>query len=74
MLLTTEHTESAEMSELSDKIIGAAIEAHGELGHGLPKNTYEVCLNHELILQDIKVVRQKKKPVQYNGLEIDEAH
>jgi len=62
------------MTELSEKIIGAAIEVHRELGPGLLESTYEACLAHELNLQGIKAVRQKKQPIHYKGLEIDEAY
>lgn len=62
------------MKELSEKIIGAAIEVHRELGPGLLESTYEACLAHELTLQGIKAVRQKKQPIHYKGLEIDEAY
>lgn len=62
------------MNELSEKIIGAAIEVHRELGPGLLKSTYEACLAHELNLQGIKAVRQQKQPIHYKGLEIDEAY
>lgn len=62
------------MNELTEKIIGAAIEVHRELGPGLLESTYEACLAHELNLQGIKAVRQKKQPIKYKGLEIDEAY
>ena len=62
------------MNELSEKIIGAAIEVHRELGPGLLESTYEACLAHELNLQGIKAVRQKKQPIHHKGLEIDEAN
>lgn len=62
------------MEELSEKIIGAAIEVHRELGPGLLEGTYEACLAHELNLQGIKAVRQRKQPIQYKGLNIDEAY
>ena len=62
------------MNELSEKIIGAAIEVHRELGPGLLESTYEACLAHELNLQGIKAVRQQKQPIRYKGLEIDEAY
>lgn len=62
------------MNELSDQIIGAAIEVHRTLGPGLLESTYEACLAHELILLGIKAVRQKKQPIIYKGLEIDEAY
>ena len=62
------------MKELSEKIIGAAIEVHRELGPGLLESTYEACLAHELNVQGIKAVRQKKLPIRYKGLEIDGAY
>ncbi|MGB0343827.1 MAG: GxxExxY protein [Coraliomargarita sp.] len=62
------------MNELSDKIIGAAIEVHRELGPGLLEGTYEACLTHELNLQGIKAIRQERLPIHYKGLEIDEAY
>mgnify|MGYP002635867860 FL=1 len=62
------------MNELTEKIIGAAIEVHRELGPGLLESTYEACLAHELNLQGINAVRQKKQPIKYKGLEIDEAN
>lgn len=62
------------MSELSEKIIGAAIEVHRDLGAGLLESTYEACLAYELNLRGIKAVRQKKLPIHYKGLDIDEAY
>ena len=62
------------MSELSEKIIGAAIEVHRVLGPGLLESTYERCLVHELALRGIQVERQRKQPIHYKGLEIDEGY
>ena len=62
------------LNELSEKIIGAAIEVHRELGPGLLESTYEASLQRELVLQGLKSVRQLALPVQYKGLEIDEAY
>lgn len=62
------------MKELSEKIIGAAIEVHRELAPGLLESTYEGCLAHELNLQGIQAVRHKKQPIHDKGLEIDEAY
>ena len=36
--------------ELSNRVIGCALEVHRELGPGLPESTYEQCLAHELKL------------------------
>ena len=62
------------MNNLTDQIIGAAIEVHKELGPGLLESTYERCLVHELTLQGIRTERQKKQPIHYKGLEIDEGY
>jgi len=62
------------MNDLSDSVIGAAIEVHKILGPGLLESTYERCLVHELILRGIQAERQKKQPIHYKGLEIDEGY
>ena len=38
---------------ISQKIIGAAIEVHKQLGPGLLESAYEQCLAHEFSLQKI---------------------
>ena len=62
------------MNESSDTIIGAAIEVHEELGPGLLESTYEACLVYELNNKGIEVIRQKKQPINYKGLKVDEAY
>lgn len=62
------------MQKITEKIIGASIEVHKELGPGLLESTYERCLVHELTLQGIHTERQKRQPVYYKGLEIDEGY
>lgn len=44
--------------ELTEKIIGAAIEVHRELGPGLLESIYEEALCYEFELQNIKFERQ----------------
>src|SRR5262245_46680131 len=58
-------------SELTETIIGAAIEVHRELGPGMLESAYEMCLAHELGLRGIRYVRQVPLPVQYEGLVLD---
>ncbi len=58
-------------NELSNKIIGAAIEAHKALGPGLLESAYEECLCHELHLQGLAFERQKDLPVEYKGIKLD---
>ena len=57
--------------ELSNLIIGAAIEVHRILGPGLLESAYEQCLCHELTLKDISFERQKPLPVTYKGISLN---
>lgn len=60
-----------ELNELTDKIIGSAIEVHRELGPGLLESAYEACLFFELAQAGLKVERQKALPVYYKSIRID---
>jgi GxxExxY protein len=53
--------------ELTEKIIGAAIEVHRILGPGLLESIYEEALCHELQLRSIRCERQKEVDVIYKG-------
>jgi len=56
---------------ITEQIIGAAIQVHKELGPGLLESAYEVCLFHELSLRDMKAERQKSIPITYKGIRLD---
>ena len=56
--------------ELTERIIGAAIEVHRTLGPGLLESVYEECLCHELGLRDLKFERQVALPLQYKGISV----
>ena len=53
--------------ELTEKIIGAAIEVHKELGPGLLESIYEEALCYEFDLQGIKYERQVPADIVYKG-------
>ncbi len=57
--------------DLSNKVIGCAIEVHRELGPGLLESTYEHCLAHELSLNNIDFRLQHPLPVVYKGVHLD---
>ena len=57
--------------ELSDAIIGAAIEIHRSLGPGLLEAVYEECLARELTLRMIPFERQKPIPLVYKDLKLE---
>jgi GxxExxY protein len=59
---------------LTDRIIGAAIAVHRELGPGLLESTYEACLVFELARRSVHVERQCALPVLYQGIAIDCAY
>jgi len=58
-------------SELTRRIIGAAITVHRELGPGLLEAVHEECLSFELGLIGLSFVRQKPIPVIYRGNKLD---
>ncbi|PIX16543.1 GxxExxY protein [Candidatus Desantisbacteria bacterium CG_4_8_14_3_um_filter_40_12] len=60
-----------EFDELSNQVIGCAIDVHRELGPGLLESTYEQCLAHELKLNGIKFNLQHPLPVEYKGVRLD---
>ena len=60
-----------EKAELTELIIGAAIEVHRELGPGLLESAYEAALAHELALRGVRFARQKEMPVRYKGFLIE---
>ncbi len=64
-----EHGEHREkMSDtLTQAIIGAAIEVHRNLGHGLIESIYEEALCHEFDLRGIKYQRQIGVDIVYKG-------
>ena len=57
--------------DLTDKIIGAAIEVHKILGPGLLESSYQVCLEHESTLRKMPFEHRVKLPVNYKGIELD---
>ena len=53
--------------ELSEQIIGAAIEVHKHWGPGLYEEIYEKSLCHELRLRQIPFEHQVRVPLLYKG-------
>jgi len=76
-LFTAENVESAEMTkeerlnQITEGIIGAAIEVHRDLGPGLLESAYETCLAFELVERCLKVEQQKPLPVVYREVKLD---
>jgi GxxExxY protein len=73
--LTTEFTENTERikrgNELTEIVIGCAIEVHRALGPGLLESAYEICLCRELGLRGLIFERQVAIPLEYKGVTLD---
>ena len=60
-----------EFDELSNRVIGCALEVHRHLGPGLLESTYEQCLAHELGINFMPFKLQYPLPVEYKGIKLD---
>ena len=60
-----------EFDELSNKVIGCALEVHRNLGPGLLESTYEQCLAYELETAGIPFKLQYPLPVEYKNIRLD---
>jgi GxxExxY protein len=56
--------------ELTEQIIGGAIEVHRRLGPGFLEAIYEKALVIELEKRGLRVERQVEIPIQYDGFEV----
>ena len=59
-----------EFEELSNRVIGCAIEVHQTLGPGLLENVYQQCLARELDLAGVEFIQQAALPVHYKGVQL----
>lgn len=57
-------------NEISECIIGSAIEVHKYYGPGLVEQVYEEALCHEFSLRGIRLERQKQVPICYKGIKL----
>lgn len=57
--------------ELTEKVIGAAIDVHRTLGPGLLESAYEECLCYDLTQAGLMFKRQVPLPVQYKDVKLD---
>ena len=59
---------------VSERVIGAAIEVHRQLGPGLLESSYQLCLCRELELRGIAYQSQAHLPLEYKGIQIGEGY
>lgn len=58
--------------ELTERVIGLAIEVHKQLGPGLLESVYEECLCFELAEAGVPFQRQVRVPIVYRDRLLDE--
>jgi len=61
-------------NRLTEKIIGAAIEVHRNLGPGLLESAYQECLLFELKQLGYKVEKEKALPIIYKDIKLDHGY
>jgi len=62
------------INQITEQIIGAAIEVHRELGPGLLESAYQRALAHEFRLREMRFEEQKLCPIKYKDLLIEDAY
>jgi GxxExxY protein len=60
-----------DINQLTEAVIGAAIEVHRALGPGLLESAYLRCFCHELELKGIAFECERPLPVIYKGMSLD---
>lgn len=60
-----------EINQITESIIGAAIEVHRHLGPGLLESSYQACLAREMSLRNLAFEQEKPLPLEYKGLQLD---
>lgn len=66
--------EAQRLNELTERIIGAAIDVHRRLGPGLLESAYEACLSYALVTRGMSIERQRSLPLEYEGVRLDCAY
>lgn len=59
------------INDITQAIIGAAIEVHRTLGPGLLESAYHECLCRELSLRGVPFEREYPLPVEYKGTRLE---
>ena len=63
-----------EINEITEKVIGLAIEVHRNLGPGLLESAYKECLFYELKNNNITVEVEKPLPLIYKEIKLEQGY
>lgn len=61
-------------NELSNIILGCAIEVHKQLGPGLLESAYRECLYYELVKAGLDVQKEKPLPIVYKEIKLNHGY
>jgi GxxExxY protein len=70
----TQRKSLEELNLLTEKVIGAAVQVHRELGPGLLENVYSECLSVELADCGLQALREMTIPLHYKTISVDNAY
>lgn len=62
---------SAHVNQLTQTVIGAAMEVHRALGPGLLESAYQECLCRELTVRGVAYERERPLPLEYKGIRLE---
>ena len=62
---------SEQLNQITEQIIGAAIEVHKALGPGLLESAYEACLTFEIAERGLKIARQVPLPLVSKDVQLE---
>jgi GxxExxY protein len=66
--------ETMSENEISNLIIGSAIDVHTALGPGLLENTYKECLNYKLSKSGLFVEKEKIVPLVFEEVKLESGY
>ncbi len=58
-------------NEISNKVIGVAIDVHRALGPGLLEHVYKECLYYKLLSSGLRVEKEKPLPLVFENVHLD---
>jgi GxxExxY protein len=67
-------TEKERLNQITESIIGTAVDVHRALGPGLLESAYKACLAFELAQCGLKIEQQKPLPIIYRQVKLDCAY
>jgi GxxExxY protein len=62
---------SGHINQITQSVIGAAMEVHRALGPGLLESAYQQCLCRELAVHGIPFERERPLPLEYKGIRLE---